>query len=168
MEVKKNGVLLYGTLEQEDKLKDEINKYKEIPGGLIPLLQKVQDIYGYLPLEVQKKIAEGLKIPLARVSGVQSFYAFFTEQKCGKYVIRCCTSAPCHLNNANKTLQAFEETLGITVGETTLDGRYTLETIGCLGICDRAPAVMINDNIFGPVYPEDIETVLESLCKEGI
>jgi NADP-reducing hydrogenase subunit HndA len=151
---------LYGTPEQEAKLQETIASYKDVKGALLPVLRKAQDLYGYVPVEVQKIVAEGLGLPPAQVAGTLSFYSFFTSEKCGRYIIRMCKSAPCHLREAALTLQAFENALGIKAGGTTPDGKFTLVTCECLGICDRAPAVMVNDEVFGPVLSGDVAEFL--------
>jgi NADH:ubiquinone oxidoreductase subunit E len=151
----KNAAPFQGTPEQEAKLREIIAEHKDMQGGLMPLLQKAQELYGYLPIEVQKSVAEGLNLPLAEVAGVVSFYAFFTDEQYGRYIIRMCKSAPCHVKTAAATLRAFKSALGIKAGETTPDGKFTLVTCECLGLCDRAPAVMVNKEVFGPILPED-------------
>jgi NADP-reducing hydrogenase subunit HndA len=145
---------------QEKKLKEIIAEHKDVKGSLIPVLQKAQALYGYLPIEVQSTIARGLNLPLAHVSSVVSFYNFITSDKCGKYLIRICKSAPCHIQASALTQKAFENILKIKAGETTPDGKFTLVTCQCLGICDRAPAVMINDMAFGLVLPQDVTKIL--------
>ena len=151
----KNAAPFQGMPEQETKLREIIAGHKGKPGALLPVLQKAQKLYGYLPVEVQTIVAADLNLPLAEVAGVVSFYAFFTDEKCGRYIIRMCKSAPCHVKSAAATLKAFKDTLGIEVGETTPDGKFTLVTCECLGICDRAPAAIVNDAVFGPILPED-------------
>ncbi|MEW5959739.1 MAG: NAD(P)H-dependent oxidoreductase subunit E [Chloroflexota bacterium] len=151
---RKNAAPFYETPEQAAKLQTIITEHKAVPGALLPVLQKVQELYGYLPLEVQKIVADGLNLPLAEVAGVVSFYAFFSDEKCGRYIIRMCKSAPCHVKAAAATLRAVKDTLGIEAGETTPDGKFTLVTCECLGVCDKAPAVMVNREVFGPILSE--------------
>jgi NADH:ubiquinone oxidoreductase subunit E len=151
----KTATPFQGTPEQEAKLREILAGHQEIQGALLPVLQQAQELYGCLPIEVQKIIAEGRNLPLAEVAGVISFYAFFTTEPCGRHIIRMCKSAPCHVKSAAATLKTIEDTLGIKVGETTPDGKFTLVTCECLGICDKAPAVMVNNAVFGPILPED-------------
>lgn len=153
---KRNGAApSYGTPEQAAKLRTIIAEHRDVQGALLPVLQKAQELYGYLPIDVQKIVAEGVNLPLAEVAGVVSFYAFFSEERCGRYVIRICKSAPCHVKAATATLRSFEDVLGIRAGETTPDRKFTLLTCECLGVCDKAPAVMVNQEVFGPILPED-------------
>lgn len=149
-----------GTPEQAEKLRRIIAEYRSREGALLPLLQKAQELYGYLPLEVQKDVASGLDLPLAEVAGVVSFYAFFNTEPCGRYIIRMCKSAPCHLQAAAETLAAIKTALGIETGQTTPDGKFSLLTCECLGVCDRAPAVMVNDEVFGPILPGNAQKFL--------
>jgi NADP-reducing hydrogenase subunit HndA len=152
---RKDAASFYGTSEQAAKLQTIIAEHKDVQGALLPVLQKAQELYGYLPIEVQKIVADGLNLPLAEVAGVVSFYAFFSDEKCGEYIIRMCKSAPCHIKAAAATLRAVEDALGIKAGETTPDGKFTLLTCECLGVCDIAPAVMVNREVFGPILPKD-------------
>jgi NADH:ubiquinone oxidoreductase subunit E len=149
------------TPEQDKALESVINQYKEIPGTLITVLQQAQKIYGWLPLDVMKKIAEGLSLPLAQVAGVESFYTFFNNEPYGEHVIRMCKSAPCHIKGAAETLEAFKKELGIDVGGTTEDGKFTLLLCDCLGVCDRSPAVLIGDEVFGPITPADVPELIK-------
>jgi NADH:ubiquinone oxidoreductase subunit E len=148
------------TAQQETRLRELVTECKDVPGALLQVLEKAQEACGYLPLEALALIADGLAIPLARVAGAAGFYPFFSGEKCGRYVIRMCRSAPCHVNGAAATLRALEDALRIKVGETTPDGRFTLQAYDCLGLCDRAPAVMVNDTVFGPVFSGDVKEFL--------
>ena len=156
------------TFDQTEKLKEVIAAYSDVEGALVQVLQKAQEIYGFLPSEAERLIADGLGISLARVVGVRSFYAYFYNGAAGKNIIRLCKSSPCHVNNSSATLSAFENALGIKAGETTADNKFHLETCGCLGICDKSPAVTINGNVFGPIYPEDVASVLEQYGFGGV
>ena len=151
---RRDAAPFYGTPEQAATLQTIIAEHKDVQGALLPVLQKAQELYGYLPIEVQKIVADGLNLPLAEAAGVVSFYAFFSGKKCGRHIIRMCKSAPCHVKAAAATLRAVKDILGIEVGETTADGRFTLVTCECLGVCDKAPAVMVNEEVFGPILPE--------------
>ncbi|MGI6378089.1 NADH-quinone oxidoreductase subunit NuoE [bacterium] len=136
-------------------------QYKGREDMLVEVLGQVQKIAcNSVPEEVISVISKEMGIPKAKVYSVATFYAFFSVQKRGKYVIRMCKSAPCHIKGAQEVLAAMEKFLGIKVGETTYDGKFTLETCECLGICDRSPAIMINDEVFGPLKPEDIEDLI--------
>ena len=128
---------------------------------LIEVLQQAQKAAGnFIPEDVISVIAKEMGIPKAKVYTVVSFYAFFTTEPRGTYIIRMCKSAPRHAKGAKETLAAFEKALGLKVGETTPDGKFTLEPCECLGICDKAPAVMINDEVYGPILPGDVADLL--------
>ena len=144
------------TAQQETKLREIAGEYRESPGALLWVLEKAREACGHLPVAALEIIADGLDIPLSKVAGTRDFYPHLSGPQCGTYVIRLCGSAPCGLNGAKATLKALEETLGIKVGETTPDGKFTLQTNDCLGICDKAPAVMVNNEIYGPVHSEEV------------
>jgi len=128
---------------------------------LIEVLRQVQEISGnYLPADVAAVVAKEMDIAKSTVFGVISFYAFFSTEKRGKNIIRICKSAPCHIKGAPEAIKNLEEALGIPVGGTTSDGKFTLEFCECLGICDKAPAVMINDLVFGPINRNNIGEIL--------
>ena len=148
------------TPEQEAALATVIEQYKTIPGTLISVLQEAQRIYGWLPLEVMQKIADGLELTLSQVVGVESFYTFFNNQPYGRHIIRMCKSAPCHISGAAETLEALKNALGIDVGGTTEDGKFSLLLCDCLGVCDRAPAVLIGEEAYGPITAEDVPALL--------
>ncbi len=137
-----------------------IARYQETPGALMPVLQEVQEIVGYLPPRVQERIAAGLKIQGSEVFGVMSFYSMYTWKPKGKYVIRVCESPPCHVNGAENMLEALQEELGLTMGETTADGCFTLEKTACLGVCEVAPAMQINGVVVGHLTRDRIKQVL--------
>ncbi|MCF8010487.1 MAG: NADH-quinone oxidoreductase subunit NuoE [Clostridiales bacterium] len=137
-----------------------IQKYREIPGGLVPLLQETQEEVGYLPREVLEKIASGLNLSLAKVVGVATFYHQFYLQPRGKNIIRVCMGTACHVRGASDILAAFEKELNIEVGETTLDQNFTLEEVACIGACSLAPVISINDNTHGKLVAGKIPELL--------
>ncbi len=130
-------------------------------GALLPALRDVQDLVGYLPEEVMKRIALGLGLPLSRVYGVATFYSLFYTRPKGQFVIRVCESAPCHVQGAQAVVDAIVDELGVSFGETTPDGRFTLELVSCLGVCGVAPAVMVGDRVYGNLTPETALAVLQ-------
>ena len=148
----------------DDKIMEELEpiiaEYKDQPGGLIPVLHAVQRKTGYLCDEVLTKVADQMDIPLSKVYGVATFYSLFTVKPKGKYIIRVCESAPCHIVGAQDVYKALEEQLGITAGENSEDGLFTLEFASCLGVCGVAPAIMINDEVYGNLTPEMIPGIL--------
>ncbi len=130
-------------------------------GALLPTLREVQDLVGYLPQEALERVALGLGLSLSRVYGVATFYSLFYTKPKGQYVVRVCESAPCHVQGAREVIDALVRELGISFGETTPDGRFTLETVSCLGVCGVAPAVMIGDRVYGNLTPETVVAVLQ-------
>ena len=137
-----------------------IARHKDQPGALMPVLQEVQEAVGYLPPQVQERIALGLNIQGSEVFGVMSFYSMYTWKPKGKYVVRMCESPPCHVNGAENMFHALQQELGIGVGETTADGLFTLELTACLGVCEVAPAMQINEVVVGNLTPAKIKQVL--------
>jgi len=125
---------------------------RELPdktGALITVLHRAQEIFGYLPQEVQKFIAKQLNQPVAEVNGVVTFYSYFTETPTGKNVINVCMGTACFVKGSGEILEEFERRLGIKVGETTADGKFTLQVLRCVGACGLAPVVMVNDRVYG-------------------
>ena len=146
--------------EMEMKLKEIIEKHKDSRGALIPVLHEAQELYGYLPLEVQRTISEGLGISLAEVYGVVSFYTQFSINPKGKYQISVCMGTACYVKGANEILNKFRTRLSIDVGECTEDGRYSLEACRCIGACGLAPVVTVNDEVFGKLLPDDVDGII--------
>ncbi|MCI8608954.1 MAG: NAD(P)H-dependent oxidoreductase subunit E [Firmicutes bacterium] len=144
--------------EANKKALDEvIEKYKNTQGPLIPALHEAQQIYGYLPFEVQRQVAEGLDIPLAEVYGVVSFYTGFTTKPKGKYRINVCLGTACYVKGAESVLDKFKTVLGLNEGDCTEDRKFSLDACRCIGACGLAPAVMINDDVYGNVTPDNVE-----------
>lgn len=144
-------------------LMDVLAGYQADPrGALIPVLQKAQDIYGYLPKPVLETIAGELKVPVAEVFGVVTFYAQFHLNPRGKNIIRVCQGTACHVRGAAAVLDAIGSRLNIKPGETTKDLTFTLETVACLGACGLAPVIMINDETHGRLTPSAVPGILDS------
>ena len=160
MAKRKTVVPFHGTAEQEKALRELIAAHKEQQGALMPVLQGAQEIYGYLPIEVQTIIAEELNIPLAEVYGVVTFYAQFTLNPRGTYNIGVCMGTACYVKGAQAVLDKFGEALGIKAGETTADGKFTLQATRCVGACGLAPVLMINEDVHGRVTPEEVPAIL--------
>ncbi|ABN51576.1 MAG TPA: NADH-quinone oxidoreductase subunit NuoE [Hungateiclostridium thermocellum] len=162
-----NGCCCCGGVDsREQKLNEIIEKYKNTKGALVPVLHEAQEVYGYLPLEVQKKIAEGLNIPLAEVYGVVTFYTQFSLNPKGKYKIQVCMGTACYVKGSGAILEKLKEKLEIDVGECTSDGKFSLEACRCIGACGLAPVIMINDDVYGRLVPDDIEGIIEKYKKE--
>ncbi|MCF8328456.1 MAG: NADH-quinone oxidoreductase subunit NuoE [Bacteroidales bacterium] len=130
-------------------LDETIRKYKNQKGNLIPLLQRTQEIYGYLPRKALLKISREIGIELSEMYGVATFYAQFRLQPVGKHIIKVCHGTACHVQNAGGITDALEEALGVADGETTTDRLFTLESVACLGCCSLAPVMMIGDETYG-------------------
>lgn len=149
-----------GTKEQELKLLDVIEKYKDDPGAVMPVLQEAEEIYGYLPLEVQTIIADKLNIPLEEVYGVSTFYSQFSLTPKGKYHISVCLGTACYVKGAGKILEKIQQNLGIGAEECTPDGKFSLTACRCIGACGLAPILTINDDVYGRLLPEEVDGIL--------
>jgi len=132
---------------------------------LLPLLQQAQDEKGYISDEDMQNIAEKLDIRPVEVYSAVTFYSFLTTQKKGKYVIRVSNCVAAWMKGADEIVKAFEEKLGIKEGETTEDGLFTLERTACIGMCDHAPAIMLNDKLIGDLTPQKVEEIIAELKK---
>lgn len=148
----------------QDKL-TFINSFERSPSSLIPLLQKTQETFGYLPKEAIEEISRYLGVPVSRVLGVATFYAQFRFEPLGKYVIKICHGTACHVNGAENIAQALREETGIDEGQTTPDGLITIERVACLGCCSLAPVIMINDKVYGKLTGEAVRKLIRKLKK---
>lgn len=149
-------------------LEPVLTEYAAVPGSLITILQKAQEIYGYLPKDVIYHIAERVGTTPAEVMGVATFYSQFRLTPIGKYLIMACQGTACHVNGSERVSAAVSEYLGIESGETTEDGLFTLENVACLGCCSLAPVIMINGEAFGNLTPDKAISILKNLReKEG-
>ncbi len=144
-------------------IKDVLDKYASVDGSLITVLQHAQDIYGYLPTDVLYHIAEKIGSTPAKVMGVATFYSQFRLQPVGKYLIMLCQGTACHVNGSERIEKAIKEELGISDGETTADGLFTLKNVACLGCCSLSPVMMINDETYGRLTPDKAKEILRNL-----
>lgn len=149
-----------GTSEQEAQLKAYIAEHKEEKGSLMPILQKAQEIYGYLPIEVQSMIALEMDIPIEKVYGVSTFYSQFTLAPKGKYQISVCLGTACYVKGSGDIYNKLCEKLGIKGGECTPDGKFSLEACRCIGACGLAPVLTINDEVYGRLTVKDVDDIL--------
>ena len=156
----KTTVPFRGTKEQEEKLMAVIAELKDQPGALMPIMQKAQDIYGYLPIEVQTMISEAMNVPLEKIYGIATFYAQFTLSPKGKYRISVCLGTACYVKGAQGIYDKLVELLGIEEGECTPDGKFSLEACRCVGACGLAPVMMINDDVYGRLTPDMLPDIL--------
>ncbi len=142
------------------ELEEFINSLPDKKGALIEVLHKAQHIFGYLPKEVQLFVAQKLDLPASKVFGVVSFYSYFTTEPRGEFVVNVCMGTACFVRGAAAVLEELEKDLGIKVGQTTPDGKFTIEVLRCVGACGLAPVVMVNDRVYGHVTPQDIKNIL--------
>ena len=146
--------------EKYQKLLEIIEAGKNTKGSLIRVLHDAQEVYGYLPIEVQKVIAEGLNIPLAEVYGVVTFYAQFSLKPKGEYRVSVCLGTACYVKGSDKLLEKIQEELGIEVGDCTEDGKFSIEACRCIGACGLAPVFTINDDVYGKKVPDDVPAII--------
>lgn len=148
-----------------EKLDEILEEYKYKDGGLIPVLQIAQGLFGFLPEEVLRHIAKKMDKPYSEVAGVVGFYSFFSTQPRGDNVIRVCLGTACYVRGGKQVLDSIKKELGIDVGETTEDKSFSLEVARCFGACGLAPAIMINDDVHQRVKPARIKQILAPYCK---
>lgn len=148
------------TKEQEAQLMEIINKHKNSRGALIPVLHEAQDLFGYLPMEVQEKISEGLDVPLAKIYGVVTFYTQFSLYPKGTYNIAVCLGTACYVKGSGQILDKIKSILDINVGECTPDGKFSLEATRCIGACGLAPVLTVNDEVYGRLTVDDVEGII--------
>ena len=142
-------------------LKQVIDALRDEPGCLMPIMQQAQDIFGYLPEDVQHIIAKELDIPVSDVYGVATFYAQFNLEPKGKYTISVCLGTACYVKGAQLVLDELEKELGVPAGSTTSDGLFTLNATRCLGACGLAPVIMVNDDVYGRLTPDQVAGIIE-------
>jgi NADP-reducing hydrogenase subunit HndA len=157
---KKTHVPFAGTREQEARLLAVMEEHRDMKGALISVLQAAQDIYGYLPLEVQKIISANMDIPLEEIYGVASFYAQFSLNPKGKYKISCCLGTACYVKGAGKFYEQISDGLGIKSGECTPDGKFSLDACRCIGACGLAPVMTVNDDVYGRLTKDEVDKIL--------
>ena len=160
MKKKLTTVVFHGTPEQEKELIAVIDKYKDVKGKMMPILQEAQAIYGYLPLEVQKIIAERTGISLEEIYGVVSFYAQFKLNPEGEVAVAVCLGTACYVKGSGDIIEECSRILGVPVGSTSADGKYSLEATRCIGACGLAPVLTINGEVYGRLVAKDMEGIL--------
>jgi len=151
--------------DQFKKLDEFINNLESREGALISVLHHAQEIFGYLPQEVQSHIAKRLELPDSKVYGVVTFYSFFRTKPRGKNIIDICMGTACFVRGADAVLEEFKRQLNVQVGETTPDGLFTLESLRCVGACGLAPVVMVNGKTYGRVTTGDVKGIIEEHTK---
>ena len=150
--------------EKNEQLDAFIASLPSTQGELIRVLHTAQGIFGYLPKEVQIYVAKKLDVPVSKVYGVVSFYSFFTMKPKGEYDISVCMGTACYVRGAENVLNEIKNQLGIDIGDTTADGKFSLRTLRCVGACGLAPVVMIGDKVYGRVTPDMVSGILAE-CK---
>ncbi|MCR5431533.1 MAG: NAD(P)H-dependent oxidoreductase subunit E [Lachnospiraceae bacterium] len=156
----KKKIPFNGTADQEAALRRVIAELKNEKGALMPILQKAQDIYGYLPYEVQKIISDEMNVPMEKIYGVVTFYSQFSLYPKGKYKISVCLGTACYVKGSGSVFDKLVEKLGIEGGECTADGKYSLEACRCVGACGLAPVMTINDDVYGRLTPDMVDGIL--------
>ena len=157
---KTKSVPFNGTQEQEAMLRAVIEELRNDQGCLMPIMQKAQDIYGYLPYEVQKIISDELDVPMEKIYGVATFYSQFNLYPKGQYKISVCLGTACCVKGSGDIYNKLMEILGIAGGECTADGKFSLDACRCIGACGLAPVMMINDDVYGRLTPDELDGIL--------
>ena len=153
-------VVFGGTQEQLHALDKVIEAHKGQPGALMPVMQEAQAIYGYLPIEVQKHIAIKMEVPVTEVYGVSTFYSQFALNPKGKVAISICLGTACYVKGSGDLVDKVTELVGVKAGETSADGKYSLDATRCVGACGLAPVVVINEDVYGRLLPKDMAGIL--------
>ena len=159
-------IIFEGTPQQAEALKKCIDGHRGEKGALMPVLQEAQAIYGYLPVEVQTQIAEGLNLPLAEVFGVATFYSQFSLKPKGKHKISVCLGTACYVKGSDKILEAVEKQLGLSCGECTPDRKFSIESCRCVGACGLAPVMIVDGEVYGKLNAKDVPGILETYMKD--
>jgi len=147
--------------EKYEQLQEAIARHKGERGAVMPVLQEAMNIFGYVPQDVQEIIAEGLGVTLSEVYGVATFYSQFSLEAKGEYVIGVCLGTACYVKGSQKIMDELSKQLGVEVGRTTKDGKFTLNATRCLGACGLAPVMMINDEVYGRLTPDQVSGILD-------
>ncbi|MBV7273189.1 NADH-quinone oxidoreductase subunit NuoE [Clostridium thailandense] len=157
-----------GNADEDERMENVskiIEKFRDVKGGLIPVLHDVQQLYGYLPEEALRVISDELDIPMTEIYGVASFYHFFSLEPKGKHIIRVCLGTACYVKGGQTILNRLSQELEVEVGKTTLDGKFTLEATRCLGACGLSPVMTIDDKVYARVTLDDVRRILDEYTK---
>ncbi len=160
MKKKPTTVAFHGTMEQEEKLLIAIEKYRGSKGAMMPILQEAQDIYGYLPVEVQKIVANNTGVSLEEIYGIVSFYSQFMLNPKGEVSISVCLGTACYVKGALDVLERIKEKLNLETGGTSSDGKYSLDATRCIGACGLAPVMIINNDVYGRIKKDEIDSII--------
>ncbi|MCM1289921.1 MAG: NADH-quinone oxidoreductase subunit NuoE [Corallococcus sp.] len=156
-----------GTKQQETILRNKLAELKTKDGALMPALQFAQELYGYLPYEVQMIVAEELNVTLSEVYGVATFYSQFSLMPKGKYQIGICLGTACYVNGSQEIYDKLQNILGIQSGECTMDRLFSLDATRCVGCCGMAPVMTVNDDVYGKVKPEEVDAIIAKYRERG-
>ena len=160
MQKRISNLPFHDTPEQAQKLDAVIESLKDQPGAVMPALHQAQDIYGYLPIEVQRIVADALGKPLAEIYGISTFYSQFSLCPKGEYKISVCLGTACYVKGSGKIYDELQKKLGITGGECTADGKFSLDACRCIGACGLAPVMTINDDVYGRLTGDELDGIL--------
>ena len=160
MKKKMTGVPFSGTAEQEAKLRKELKEIAKLVGCAMPALQKAQEIYGYLPMEVQQIVSEETGIPLEKIFGITTFYSQFALAPNGKYPIGVCLGTACYVKGSQQVFDKISAALGVGSGDCTPDGKFSLAATRCIGCCGLAPVMTIGEDVYGKVNPDEVGKIL--------
>ena len=156
----KTSVPFKGTAEQEKQLLQIIQEHKDEQGALMPVLQGAQEIYGYLPIEVQTIVAKGLKVPLSEIYGVATFYSMFSLNPKGKNNVQVCLGTACYVKGSGLILDRLKEILSLEVGATSADGEFSIEATRCVGACGLAPVMIVSGDVYGRLTHEMVDDII--------
>lgn len=149
----------------DEKLEKIAKKYKNVEGGIISALHEVQDTYGYISSTAQRYLSKELNVPMSEIYGIITFYSRFSLVPKGKYNIQVCMGTACYVKGSEKVLNRFKEKLGIKEGETTSDGKFSIESVRCIGACGLAPAIVINEEVYGKMDEKKVDELIEKYSK---
>ena len=149
----------------DEKLEKIAKKYKNVEGGIISALHEVQDTYGYISSTAQKYLSKELNVPMSEIYGIITFYSRFSLVPKGKYNIQVCMGTACYVKGSEKVLNRFKEKLGIKEGETTSDGKFSIESVRSIGACGLAPAIVINEEVYGKMDEKKVDELIEKYSK---
>ncbi len=167
MQKKISKIPFKGTAEQEQKLKGVIDKYCDDQSRLMMVMQEAQDIYGYLPFEVQQMIADGMNVPLEKVYGIATFYSQFSLSPKGDYDISVCMGTACYVKGAGEIFERISQKLGIGADECTEDGKFSITSCRCIGACGLAPVMTVNEDVYGRLTPDDVDDILAKYANKA-
>ncbi|WP_250229487.1 NADH-quinone oxidoreductase subunit NuoE family protein [Anaeropeptidivorans aminofermentans] len=154
------------TEEQAKELDEILARYKDVPGGIMPVLQETQRIYGYLPYEVQKKISEDMDVKMEEIYGIATFYSQFSLTPKGQYDISVCLGTACYVKGSGDILNEISKLLGIGTDECTADGKFSISSCRCIGCCGLAPVMTVNGEVYGRLEVKDVKGILEKYDDE--